>query len=64
MPAARIGVFLRGMKRALLTAATALAFLAVPATANDSEAEWALGGLVLKENADISMDSEDLYISA
>ncbi|MCB2086078.1 MAG: DUF4424 family protein [Sphingomonadaceae bacterium] len=52
------------MKRALLTAATALAFLAVPATANDSEAEWALGGLVLKENADISMDSEDLYISA
>jgi hypothetical protein len=32
--------------------------------ANDSEAEWAIGGLVLKTNAAISMDREELFISA
>jgi Domain of unknown function (DUF4424) len=34
-----------------------------PALANDSEAEIAVGGLVLKETDAISLDSEDLYIS-
>lgn len=45
-----------------LIAAAALA-AASPVLANDSEAEWAVGGLELKANPDISMDSEDLYIS-
>jgi hypothetical protein len=36
---------------------------ATPALANDSEAEWAIGGLVLKANAAISMDREELFIS-
>ena len=44
--------------------ALALALAPAPARANDSEAEWALGGLVLKQNDAISMDKEDLYISA
>lgn len=54
------------MKRALALAAPALLFalLAAPTLANDSEAEWALGGLVLKTNAAISMDREELFISA
>jgi Domain of unknown function (DUF4424) len=34
------------------------------ARANDSEAELAIGGLVLKQSSDVSLDSEDLYISA
>ena len=38
--------------------------LAQPCQANDSEAETSLGGLVLKQNDQISMDSEDLFISA
>ena len=40
-----------------------LLVVAVPAQANDSEAETSLGGLVLKQNDAVSMDSEDLYIS-
>jgi hypothetical protein len=52
-------------KRALpLLAALAAIVLPAPALANDSEAEWALGGLALKQNDAISMDKEDLYISA
>ncbi|WEK46151.1 MAG: DUF4424 family protein [Candidatus Andeanibacterium colombiense] len=47
-----------------LLAALAAALLPAPALANDSEAEWALGGLVLKQNDAISMDREDLFISA
>jgi hypothetical protein len=35
-----------------------------PTLANDSESEVALGGLVLKQSKDISMDSEYLFISA
>ncbi|RZA08064.1 MAG: DUF4424 domain-containing protein, partial [Proteobacteria bacterium] len=42
----------------------ALIAVASPALANDSEAEWAVGGLALKQNNAISMDREDLYISA
>jgi hypothetical protein len=34
------------------------------ASANDSEAETAIGGLRLIQSANISMDSEDLFISA
>lgn len=34
-----------------------------PALANDSMAEVAVGGLILKESADITLDREDLYIS-
>lgn len=41
----------------------ALAVVAAPALANDSEAELGLGGLVLKQSDSVSMDSEDLYIS-
>lgn len=54
------------MKLAPTFATTALlgALFAAPAFANDSEAEWALGGLVLKTNAAISMDREELFISA
>lgn len=48
--------------------ATALAIITVslPATlsANDSEAEFALGGLTLKKSEAVQMDSEDLFISA
>lgn len=38
--------------------------LAAPATANDSTAEHAAGGLVLTRSADIDMVSEDLFVSA
>lgn len=37
---------------------------ATPISANDSEAEIAIGGLVLKQSDAIRLDSEDLYISA
>lgn len=47
-----------------LLAVVAAALLPAPALANDSEAEWALGGLVLKQNDAISMDKEDLFVSA
>ena len=54
------------VKFALAALLVAMAMLAplVPASANDSEAEWALGGLAFKANDAISMDSEDLYLSA
>jgi hypothetical protein len=38
--------------------------LAAPASANDSTAEHAAGGLVLTRTADIDMVSEDLFVSA
>ena len=41
----------------------ALLLACAGARANDSEAELALGGLTLTRSADISMDSEDLFIS-
>lgn len=45
-------------------ALTALAAtLAVPGSANDSSAAIGLGGLELKQNDAISMDSEDLFLS-
>ncbi|MEW4447455.1 DUF4424 family protein [Qipengyuania sp. JC766] len=51
--------------RAILAGLTlALALPLSGAFANDSEAEWAIGGLVLKANDDISMDREDLFLSA
>src|SRR6478752_7118598 len=54
-------------RKTLLAVSASAGFLAAalpaPALANDSEAEWALGGLVLKQNDAISMDKEDLYIS-
>lgn len=43
--------------------ALALALAPLPALANDSEAAFGLGGLTLVQSRDISMDSEDLYIS-
>lgn len=53
------------MTRLAFAAALLLAVLpAAPALANDSEAAWALGGLTLKTTADISMDREELYLSA
>ena len=52
------------MKFALFAAPLFAALLVPPAAANDSEAEIALGGLVLKSSEAITLDSEDLYISA
>lgn len=54
------------MKIKLLSLCFSIAAIALPANgfANDSEAEFAVGGLKLKANQDISLDSEDLYISA
>lgn len=51
------------MRKTPILAALLLA-LTVPALANDSEAAIGVGGLALTQNAAISMDSEDLYISA
>ncbi len=55
------------MSRTLLTGAAALlasAAFGQTALANDSSAEKAAGGLVLRQNTDIDMVSEDLYVSA
>lgn len=46
-----------------LALALALAALAAPLRANDSEAAIGLGGIELVANPAITMDSEDLYIS-
>ncbi|HYI47363.1 MAG TPA: DUF4424 family protein [Allosphingosinicella sp.] len=53
------------MSRRILLVAGALAAIiaARAASANDSSAEKAAGGLVLRQNADIDMVSEDLFIS-
>ena len=54
------------MSRTLLPAAGALIVLLAlgpAAIANDSSAEKAAGGLVLRQNRDIDMVSEDLYVS-
>ena len=48
----------------LLLAVLAAAVTASVAAANDSIAERAAGGLVLKQSADIDMVSEDLFVSA
>ncbi|MGQ0659760.1 DUF4424 domain-containing protein [Sphingosinicella sp.] len=45
-------------------AAGAALLLGPTASANDSSAESAAGGLVLRQNRDIDMLSEDLYVSA
>ena len=50
------------MKRIALFALAAL--VAAPAHGNDSTAEAAVGGLVLTQNSDIDMVSEDLFVSA
>eukprot|EP01030_Chromulinospumella_sphaerica_P022567 gene22567-22552_t len=47
----------------ILLATTLAALIALPALANDSTAELAAGGLVLKTTDSIEMRSEDLYIS-
>ena len=55
------------MKKLILSGAVALlasTILIPPATANDSSAAVGLGGLVLTRNDAVSMDSEDLFISA
>jgi len=44
--------------------ASALLLAAAAALANDSTAEMAAGGLVLKQSGEIDMVSEDLYVSA
>ncbi|MEA3031077.1 MAG: hypothetical protein QOG13_2402 [Sphingomonadales bacterium] len=52
-------------RTALLIAGFAgLALAAAAAMANDSSAEKAAGGLVLRQNRDIDMVSEDLFVSA
>jgi hypothetical protein len=51
-------------RRALLIAGALGAIIVAQAgQANDSSAEKAAGGLVLRQNADIDMVSEDLYVS-
>lgn len=45
-------------------ALAALVATGLPALANDSSAELAAGGLILTQDADIEMRSEDLFISA
>lgn len=54
------------MRIKLLSLCFSIAAIVLPASglANDSEAEFAVGGLKLKANQDISLDAEDLYISA
>lgn len=54
---------MRVSKAVSLGAAVGLLLLASAALANDSTAELAAGGLVLKTTADIEMKSEDLFIS-
>lgn len=44
-------------------AIAALALPLAPASANDTEANTALGGLIFERNDQISMDSEDLFLS-
>ena len=53
------------MSRRILLVAGALAAVAATqvANANDSSAEKAAGGLVLRQNTDIDMVSEDLFVS-
>jgi Domain of unknown function (DUF4424) len=52
------------MKKFLISAAALAAFSACPTYANDSSAAIGLGGLELTRNEAISMDSEDLFLSA
>jgi len=47
----------------LLPALLAATALTLPARANDSEAETALGGLTLRQSAAITLEREDLFIS-
>jgi hypothetical protein len=50
--------------RSVLAGLLALFALGLPpAAANDSQAEWALGGLVLRPSEAIRLDSQDLFIS-
>jgi hypothetical protein len=52
-------------RRLALIAATLLVVAAMPAArANDSTAEKAAGGLVLRQTRDVDMVSEDLFVSA
>lgn len=51
------------MKKFLVPLALMSSILAMPAAANDSSAAIGLGGLELRQNDAISMDSEDLYLS-
>lgn len=51
------------LKSALLAAAAAM-LIPASVAANDSEAEIAIGGLVLKRSDAVRLDSEDLFISA
>jgi hypothetical protein len=52
------------MRSLFAASAACLALTAGGASANDSSAELATGGLVLTKNADVEMRSEDLFISA
>ena len=51
------------MRRASLTVLAALMLPLGAAAANDTEANIALGGLIFEKNDQISMDSEDLFLS-
>jgi hypothetical protein len=52
------------MRHIFIAAMAAFTLCTPPASANDSEASVAIGGLELVQSASISMDSEDLFLSA
>ncbi len=51
------------MARGLIAAAALLLATFTPARANDTQANVAYGGLIFEQNPDITMDSEDLFLS-
>ena len=51
------------MKRATLSAMTLAVLAPLPVAANDTQANVTMGGLIFEPNDQISMDSEDLFLS-
>lgn len=51
------------MKRALIGSLAMTAWAISTASANDTQANVTMGGLIFEQNDQISMDSEDLYLS-
>lgn len=51
------------MTRMLFWPLALMALAPLPVSANDTEAHIAMGGLIFEQNDQISMDSEDLYLS-
>lgn len=51
------------MRRPMICMLACAAMVQLPAVANDTQASTTLGGLLFEQNDQISMDSEDLYLS-